>query len=133
MKIMSISALKREWIELVRSDELAQVTLYVFGAEVVCASCVNMPTAKETFEWLEAALPRRFSGQPFQIVYIDIDEPQEDAVVKSFVDQIEEGELFYPLIVLDGTIVGEGNPRLKDIVTAMKSRGYIENEEPLVN
>ncbi len=116
-----------------RGDELEQAILYVYGAEVVCASCVNMPTAKETLEWLEAALPRRFPGQPFQLVYIDVDTPEEDEAVQSFANKINEGELFYPLVVLDGTIVGEGSPRLKDIVTAMRIRGYIENEEPLAN
>ncbi len=32
------------------------IMLSVYGAETVCASCVNMPTAKDTYEWLEAAL-----------------------------------------------------------------------------
>ncbi len=30
------------------------VTLSVYGAETLCARRVNMPSAKDTFEWLEA-------------------------------------------------------------------------------
>ncbi len=37
----------------------------VFGAEIICASCVNAPSSKDTYEWLQAAIDRKFPNQPF--------------------------------------------------------------------
>ncbi len=112
---------------------MKQAVIYVYGAEVVCASCVNMPTSKETVEWLEAALSRKFLNQPFEVQYIDIENPPNDAEIQQFSTRVSDGELFYPLVVMDGKIIGEGNPRLKDVVNVMLSFGYTETEERSVN
>lgn len=34
------------------------VTLTVYGAEEICASCVGAPCSKDTYEWLQAAIGR---------------------------------------------------------------------------
>ena len=39
-----------------------------------------------------------------------------------------EEELFYPVVVIKGEIVGEGNPKLKEIVKEMERYGYEVNE-----
>ncbi|GAA3319967.1 hypothetical protein GCM10020331_029050 [Ectobacillus funiculus] len=44
----------------------------VYGAKVICASCVGMPSSIETFEWLQAAIRRKYPEQLFQFEYIDI-------------------------------------------------------------
>lgn len=55
-----------------------QAELFVYGADVLCPSCVNLPSSKETYEWLEAALKRKYPDQPFSITYIDIHQPPEN-------------------------------------------------------
>ncbi|MFL6562301.1 MAG: DUF1462 family protein, partial [Bacillus sp. (in: firmicutes)] len=49
-----------------------EVEIIVYGAEQLCPSCVNLPSSKETFEWLEAAIARKFPDQPFKMTYVDI-------------------------------------------------------------
>ncbi|MFD2215905.1 YuzD family protein [Metabacillus endolithicus] len=103
------------------------VEISVYGAEVLCPSCVNLPSAKETYEWLEAALNRKYKDQPFMIVYIDIDQPQEEPDKQEFAQKILNDEYFYPLVVIEGKVVGEGSPRLKVICEEMEEHGYVSN------
>jgi len=79
------------------------VNVQVYGTKVICASCVGMPSSTETFEWLQAAIGRKYEGQEdkFNFEYIDFQEEQEDADKK--------------VVLVNGEIVGEGNPRLKDV------------------
>lgn len=106
-------------------DMVKKVEISVYGAEVLCPSCVNLPSAKETYEWLDAALKRKFVDQPFSITYIDIDEPQDDKEKREFVQKILDDEYFYPLVVIEGKVVGEGNPRLKTVFEEMERYGYV--------
>ncbi|APH66043.1 MULTISPECIES: YuzD family protein [Bacillus] len=103
------------------------VVLSVYGAETVCASCVNMPTAKDTYEWLEAALKRKYPNQPFAMQYIDIYEPPDNELAKELAEKIRNDEYFYPLVLVEDKIVGEGNPKLKDVYEEMEKHGYTEN------
>ena len=48
------------------------VEISIFGAEQICASCVNLPSSIETYEWLQAAIRRKFPNQPFNFTYTDI-------------------------------------------------------------
>jgi disulfide oxidoreductase YuzD len=100
------------------------VEICVYGAEVVCASCVNLPSSKETYEWLEAAIKRKYPNQPFSISYIDIFHPPADEEKKAFAARVIEEDLFYPVVLVEGTIVGEGNPKLKDVYAEMEKYGY---------
>ncbi|MBA2875629.1 YuzD family protein [Thermaerobacillus caldiproteolyticus] len=100
------------------------VEICVYGAEVICPSCVNLPSSKETYEWLEAAIKRKYPDQPFTISYIDIFNPPEDEEKKAFAAKVIEEDLFYPVVLVEGTIVGEGNPKLKVIYEAMEKYGY---------
>jgi disulfide oxidoreductase YuzD len=102
-----------------------QVELVVYGAEQLCPSCVNLPSSKETFEWLEAAISRKFKDQPFTITYVDIHNPPSDEPSKcKFAQRVIEEDMFYPVVLLDDRIVGEGNPRLKTIFAEMEKYGY---------
>ncbi|MGX2961478.1 YuzD family protein [Peribacillus sp. JNUCC 23] len=100
------------------------IEIQVYGAERICASCVNLPSSKDTYEWLEAALSRKFPGQPFAITYIDIFQQQENPKRQEMAERIVEEDLFYPLVLIGDEIVGEGNPRLKAIVKEMERYGY---------
>ncbi|MCI4138331.1 YuzD family protein [Bacillus vallismortis] len=103
------------------------VMLSVYGAETICASCVNMPTAKDTYEWLEAALKRKYPNQPFVMQYIDIYEPPDNEHAKELAEKIKNDEYFYPLVLVEDKIVGEGNPTLKAVYEEMEKYGYTEN------
>ena len=100
-----------------RSGGEEMVNVQVYGTKVICASCVGMPSSTETFEWLQAAIGRKYEGQEnkFNFEYIDFQEEQEDADKKAFAERVVEEDLFYPVVLVTGEIVGEGNPRLKDV------------------
>ncbi|WP_044338146.1 YuzD family protein [Rossellomorea aquimaris] len=104
--------------------ERKPVELYVYGAEILCPSCVNLPSSKETYEWLEAAVSRKYPDQPFVIKYVDIHNPPEDEFVKQFASKVIEEDMFYPIVLLEGNIIGEGNPRLKTIYSELEKYGY---------
>ncbi|MBW3111081.1 MULTISPECIES: YuzD family protein [Bacillaceae] len=104
--------------------ERKPVELHVYGAEILCPSCVNLPSSKETYEWLEAAVSRKYPNQPFMIKYVDIHNPPEEESVKQFATRVIEEDMFYPVVLLEGTIVGEGNPRLKTIYSELEKYGY---------
>lgn len=108
---------------------LKQVEICVYGAEVVCPSCVNLPSSKETYEWLEAAIKRKYPDQPFVITYVDIFNPPDDEEKKAFAAKVIEEDLFYPVVLVEGEIVGEGNPKLKAIYEKMEKYGYRTKEE----
>ncbi len=93
------------------------VNVQVYGTKVICASCVGMPSSTETFEWLQAAIGRKYEGKEnkFNFEYIDFQEEQEDEDKKAFAERVVEEDLFYPVVLVNGEIVGEGNPRLKDV------------------
>ncbi|MGE7603207.1 YuzD family protein [Peribacillus sp. NPDC097675] len=104
-----------------------KIQIEVYGAEQVCASCVNLPSSKDTYEWLEAALTRKFPNQPFSIAYIDMFNPPEMDKQKNFAARMIEEDLFYPLVIIEDEIVAEGSVSLKKIVDIMKNNGYESN------
>lgn len=55
------------------------VEIIIYGAEQICASCFHLPSSKDTYEWLEAAISRKFPGQPFGISYVDLYNPPNEA------------------------------------------------------
>ncbi|MFS0647038.1 YuzD family protein [Siminovitchia sp. 179-K 8D1 HS] len=101
-----------------------EAEIFVYGAEQICASCVNLPSSKETYEWLEAAISRKFPDQPFKIRYIDIFNPPEEEEARAFSKRVIEEDLFYPVVTVGSEIVGEGNPRLKDVFKKLEEYGY---------
>jgi disulfide oxidoreductase YuzD len=105
------------------------VEVCVYGAEVLCPSCVNLPSSKETYEWLEAAISRKYPDQPFKLSYVDIYQPPDEEEKKQFAQRIIDEDLFYPVVVIEGVIVGEGNPRLKTIFAEMEKHGYVPKQE----
>jgi disulfide oxidoreductase YuzD len=100
------------------------VNVQVYGAQERCASCVNFPSAQETASWLKAALGRKF-GDAVQVRYIDIHHPQEKEE-EAFSRRVIEEDLWYPVVVIDGEIVGEGNPKLASIQRKLEAMGLSE-------
>lgn len=103
-----------------------EATIKVYGSEQPCPSCLHSPSSKETYEWLKAALTRKFPNQPFTIDYIDIEQLQMEEN-DHFVESIVNGDIFYPAVVINGMLVGEGNPQLKTIFAELEKLGYIPN------
>lgn len=100
---------------------MKQVEVLVYGLETLCPSCINLPSSKETASWLEAALFRRF-GNNVVVRYVDMDHPQTDED-KAMVHRIREEELWYPVVVIDGEVIAEGNPKLKEIDQFLQKMG----------
>ena len=73
----------------------------IFGADIICASCVNAPSSKDTYEWLEAAIKRKYPNQPFTIRYIDIESQLTNEREQDYASRIQEDEFFYPLVLIN--------------------------------
>lgn len=103
-----------------------KVEVIVYGAEQLCASCVHLPSSKDTFEWLQAAISRKFSNQAITFSYVDIYSPPQVAVIREYAKKIIEEDMFYPVVIINGEVVCEGNPSLKSIFLALKNVGCKE-------
>lgn len=90
------------------------ITFSVYGAEKKCASCIHLPSAFETKEWLEAALKRKFPEKEMAFRYCDINDPQTEED-RYFAKKIHADDYLYPLVVLNNKVVAEGDPYLPDI------------------
>lgn len=98
----------------------------VFGADVICASCVNAPSSKDTYEWLEAAISRKYPNQPFTIRYIDINAEQENERDQEWATRILDDEFFYPLVLINNEVIGEGFIQLKPVFEKLEALGFKE-------
>lgn len=96
---------------------MTKVSVVVYGADVVCASCVNAPTSKDTFDWLQPLLKRKFPHHHFEFTYIDIEKDTENLTDhdQQFIERIQEDELFYPLITMNDEYVADGYIQTKQI------------------
>ncbi|WP_101843186.1 YuzD family protein [Halobacillus sp. Marseille-P3879] len=100
-----------------------KVQLTVYGSSERCASCVNAPGSKETYEWLQAAIGRKYDPERLTYRYVDVFEDEYTEDDEKYVEQIKADELFYPLVIINGEIAGEGNPRLKDVYICLEQNG----------
>ncbi|WP_087972713.1 YuzD family protein [Oceanobacillus rekensis] len=100
-----------------------KVTITIYGAEQICASCVGAPGSKDTYEWLQAAIGRKYIDDPIAYEYIDINQPQEEEKHQQFVKRIMEEDLFYPIVFVNDEMVAEGIPRLKTIYQSLDKYG----------
>ena len=96
----------------------------VYGADVICASCVNAPSSKDTYEWLQAAIARKFPGQEVKYRFINIDDVLENERDIDYANRIQEDEFFYPLVLINDEVVGEGYIQIKPIYEALEKLGY---------
>lgn len=98
------------------------VDIMVYGAEELCASCLNAPSSKDTASWLEAALKRVYAEDAFRVRYIDIHQPESDEE-KQFAKRVIEEDLWYPVVVIKGNVITEGNPDLKVVYRKLDELG----------
>ncbi|MBH8598923.1 MULTISPECIES: YuzD family protein [unclassified Thermoactinomyces] len=100
------------------------IEVLVYGAKELCASCVNLPSSRETATWLRAALGRKY-GEQVSVRYIDIFNPQTEEEA-AFSRKVIDEDLWYPVVVIAEQIVAEGNPKLKEIVRIIEERGAVQ-------
>ena len=96
----------------------------VYGADIICASCVNAPSSKDTYEWLQAAITRKFPNQEVIYRFINIDDVLENERDIDYATRIQEDEFFYPLVLINDEVVGEGYVQIKPVYEALKRLGY---------
>lgn len=106
---------------MVKKDAVIEV----YGAEVLCASCVGAPSSKDTYEWLQAAISRKYPEQPFTIEYIDIDKTKVEGRQAEIAEQIQNDEFFYPLVMINEKMIGEGHIQLKPVFSSLEKLGYV--------
>ena len=102
------------------------LTIEVYGADVICASCVNAPSSKDTYEWLQAAINRKFPQNNITYTYIDIEGSLNDEKQQNIARRIAEDEVFYPLVMINDEVIGEGYIQLKPVLTALEKLGLRE-------
>lgn len=105
------------------------INIEIFGADIVCASCVNAPSSKDTYEWLQAAIDRKFPNHQVTFTYIDIEKPIENEKHQTIANRIADDEFFYPLVMLNEEIIGEGYIQLKPVYAALEKYGYVIEKE----
>lgn len=96
----------------------------VYGADVICASCVNAPSSKDTYEWLQAAVSRKFPNQEVEYRFINIEGALENERDINYAERIQEDEFFYPLVLVNDEVVGEGYVQIKPVYEALEKLGY---------
>jgi len=108
--------------------EKQTLLIEIFGADVICASCVNAPTSKDTYEWLQAAIDRKYPDQAYRITYIDIHKPIDNERQQDLANRVIEEEFFYPLVLINGDVVGEGYIQLKPVFAELEKYGFVPVE-----
>ncbi|QDW99253.1 YuzD family protein [Staphylococcus agnetis] len=108
---------------------MTKVSVVVYGADVICASCVNAPSSQNTYEWLQSILARKYPNIQFEYTYIDIEKDTENLSDhdQQFIEQIQEDELFYPLVTMNDEYVTDGYVQLKLITRFIDE--HIVNEK----
>ena len=107
--------------------EKKTLSIEIYGAEIACASCVNAPTSKDTYEWLQAAIDRKYPNQPYKITYIDIQLPIDNERQQDIANRVLDDEFFYPLVMIEGEVVGEGNIQLNPVFAELEKNGFTSN------
>ncbi|MGK9044972.1 YuzD family protein [Mammaliicoccus vitulinus] len=107
---------------------MSKASIVIYGADVVCASCVNAPSSKDTYEWLQAILSRKYHLD-FEYTYIDIFNQTENLTDHDlqFIERINEDELFYPLVTINDEYVADGYIQLKQITRFIDEHVAVEH------
>jgi len=99
------------------------ITITIYGSEQICASCVGAPDSKDTYEWLQAAIGRKYKTDGIKYQYIDMNDPPEEKKHQEFIERMNNEDLFWPVVVVNGELVAEGIPRLKTIYQSIEAKG----------
>src|SRR5699024_1910213 len=99
------------------------ITITVYGAEQICASCVGAPGSNDTYEWLQAAIGRKYAddaiGYVDTAVYLPPAIEQHEGCVNRVLTEVG----VWPVVFVDDELVAEGVPRLQEIYAALDKKG----------
>lgn len=96
----------------------------VYGRDVICASCVNAPSSKDTHDWLDALFQKKFPNEEIKVNYIDMDNDTNlSDYDQELIEQVNNDELFYPLVTINDEIVQDGYVQLKPIIKWFETKG----------
>ena len=101
----------------------------VFGADIMCASCVNARRLRIHTNGYKQLSRANIQIKTFSIRYIDIEGAIENERDQDFANRIQEDEFFYPLVLINDEVVGEGYVQIKPIFPALENAGFIPIEE----
>lgn len=101
--------------------------LTVYGADLICAGCAQAPPARATAEWLDAAIARKY-GRTVRVRYVDLHHPVT-ADDRMYCKKILLDDYFYPLVVADGEVLGEGSVSLKSVFGFLERSGVQNGSE----
>src|SRR5699024_772312 len=96
-----------------------ETVLKVYGRNKICASCVGAPSSWDTFEWLQAAIDRKYDTSKMNYEYIDMDKQKENEKEDRFIVHMEEEDWLNPLVTLNGSIIAERIPHIKKMYQAV--------------
>lgn len=92
------------------------IMVEVYGTEIVCASCANLPSSIETKEWLESLLLRKYPEKRFSFKHIDFLNPlTDDEDILQFCKEMQEEDRIYPLVKINKKTVSEGQVLVKKL------------------
>ena len=95
-------------------ESMKPILIEIYGTEILCASCVNLPSALETKDWLESLLLRKYPEKSFTFEYIDFENPNtSDVLVIDFCEMMKKEDRIYPLVKIGDEIVSEGQVLVK--------------------
>lgn len=99
-------------------------TVNVYGRDVICASCVNAPTSKDTYDWLDVLFEKKLPNTDIKVNYIDMDRDTNlSDYDEELIEQMNNNELFYPLVTINDEVVQDGHVQLKPIMKWFKDKG----------
>ncbi|RYG74497.1 DUF1462 family protein [Lentibacillus lipolyticus] len=101
------------------------ILITVYGAEQICASCVGAPGSRDTYEWIQAAVGRKYVDDYINYEYVDIDNPPDAEKQKEFAKRIVEEDWLYPVVLVNDEVVAEGIPKLKTIYKELEKNGAV--------
>lgn len=104
------------------------VRIIIYGAEQICASCVGAPGSRATYDWLQAAIGRKYDVSSIDYEYVDMNTEQTEERHTEFIERIFEEDLLYPIVFVNDDMVAEGITRLKTVYNALDAV-----EVPLLN
>lgn len=90
----------------------------MIGDASQCSTCIGAPSSKETADWLQELINRRYGQQRFKVRYLDLEEEGVPMALKAPLNQAIDERIF-PLILINGQVISEGIPNPRVILAAL--------------
>lgn len=95
----------------------------VYGSDVFYESHTDTPAPKEMYNWLSGLLLSKYVNDNIFVNYINIDKyPNLSDFDEHIIEQIDDGELFCPLVAINDEIIQHGNLRIEQVIEWIDSK-----------